>query len=136
MRFYVAAKFERYAEVRRMIDYLKRHGHECTYDWTRTDEFDWRGEPIQVDPHELPKEQLTYYAEKDIEGVLKADFFVLLADHEALNGALVEMGAALASSKAPIIYVLSHVRWNIFMEMDQVRTLSIESFVEQVKEGL
>lgn len=119
MKFYVAGRFQSYQKVRDEIDFLTSLGHEVTYDWTRSEEFDANGFPVQTDPHELPKEKLQDYITKDVQGVEEADFFVLCAD-DSLAGAWVEMGVALVSPMVQWIFVIESKRWTIFLEHPKV----------------
>lgn len=122
MKFYVAGKFSDYSFVRSIVDMLAEHGHTVTYDWTRTSEFGPDGHPVSNDPHDLSKEQLGEYAQKDVQGVQDADFLVVCADQD-LCGAWIEMGVALATKTVQKIFVIASERWTIFLELP---------FVEQV----
>lgn len=136
MKFYAAGKFQEYEKVRETIDLLVFHGHEVTYDWTRTDEFGPDGHPKQTDPHNLNKKELRGYAENDIQGVLDAEFMVIRADGP-LCGAWIEMGAAVVSPRCKRIFVVEPQRWTIFLELDKVTVLpSYDEFVRMVREGL
>lgn len=135
MKFYVAGRFQAYAKVRAMVDFLTEHGHSVTYDWTRTDEFDRYGNPVQGDPHNLQRDKLREYAQKDLQGVMDAEFFVLCGD-DSLAGAWVELGVALVSPNVERIFALEPERWTIFLEDPKVVTLNYEQFREMVLEGL
>jgi hypothetical protein len=121
MRVYVAGRFREYAKVRRMIDVLAEEGHVCTYDWTRTDEFDEHGEP-RVDPGtggaELPADAQQKYAINDLMGAMECDVLVLLA-MDPLYGALIETGVALAMAKQ-VIVIGPVLRQSIFWALPNV----------------
>lgn len=121
--FYVASAFRNYKRVREVIDQLKALGHYCTYDWTRTEEFDEHGELKQRDPHDLPEVKLADYAEADLDGVYDADFFVLIG-HEKLAGAWIEFGAALADPWCNPIFVIEPCPYSIFLHLPKVHRIS------------
>lgn len=136
MKFYVAGKFLDYVRVRKMVDFLVTYGHKPTYDWTRTDEFDASGEPINTDPHALTEEKLRWYADNDVRGVQEAEFMVILADGE-LCGAWIEMGVATVSPDLIRIFIIAPQRYTIFFNLEKVRILSsFEEFFEMVEAGL
>lgn len=120
MRIYVAGRFQSYEKVRRVIDHLKQHGHEITYDWTRTAEFGPDGHPIAANAHDLPVATLRSYARRDLHGVSTADFVVVCAD-DSLCGGWIEVGYALASPQVRRIFVIATERWSIFLELQKVR---------------
>ncbi len=98
MRVYVAARFGRKEEVRRIYDLLKEKGHEITADWTVH-------RPIK--PYGENPRMSGAYAEEDVRGVLDADVFLMIGDGGG-TGLHVELGAAIASyllRGRPKIYV-------------------------------
>ena len=130
MRFYAAGRFRRYADVRAIIDLLNHDGHQCTYDWTRTDEFDEHGDALSnlTDGGDsLPYARQRFYASKDIAGVAESDYVIVLAD-DTLLGAWIELGAAIAWEKH--IIVIAPKRHSIFFAMPTVRV--VESISEMV----
>jgi hypothetical protein len=136
MKFYVAGKFLDYERVRKMVDFLVAHGHEPSYDWTRTDEFGENGHPVNQDPHAIPEEKLRWYADNDVRGAQEAEFMVILADGD-LCGAWIEMGVALTSDNVVRIFVLTPSRYTIFLNLEKVRVLSsYEEFFNLVEAGL
>jgi len=111
MRVYVASKFSRVEEVKRIIRQLEDQGHKVTVDWTvHTCAGDY-GPALQ--------EKLVTYAKLDFEGVRAADAVIMLQD-SASRGGFCELGMALAWGKlvcvvggrfayphqAPIFYAL------------------------------
>lgn len=136
MKFYAAGKFQEYTKVRTMVDLLVFHGHEVTYDWTRTDEFGSDGHPKQTDPHNLDKRALQRYADADVQGVKDADFLVVCADGP-LCGAWIEMGVAIATERCHRIFVIAPERWTIFLELAKVTVVpTYNEFHRMVREGL
>lgn len=67
---------------------LVKLGHSMTLDWTT--------EP-SYQPYESNKQEAADFARQTITAVKSADFFVLFWD-ESLYGALIELGAFLASN--------------------------------------
>ncbi len=80
-------------------------GHEVTHDWTQTDTFLGGAEDKLAN-----KQESGIRAEKDIQGVLDCDVYVLVSGNEAVGkGMYVELGAALATHqlrKSPKVYVI------------------------------
>lgn len=94
MRIYVAGKYgpETNKRVNEVQAALVKAGHKITYDWTRDESADGGGTPSQ--------------AMKDMNGVLTADVFVLVAERMDVVycGAIAEFGMALATGVP--IYIL------------------------------
>jgi hypothetical protein len=128
MRIYVAGRFSQYERCRAVMDALTAAGHMITMDWTRTDEFGADGHPKHTEhgtaaPTTIPAERLVGHALNDIEGCRSTDLVVVLAD-EVLTGALIEIGAALASGVR--VWVCAPYRWTIFWEHPLVEVLPNE----------
>jgi hypothetical protein len=99
MRIYVAGRWTRKEEVRDVQDALRLQGHAITHDWTAAD-----------DPpaHWTDEKKAAYLGDQagaDLRGVLDADAVVILHDDTG-RGLFVEFGAALASSRRPLIVVI------------------------------
>lgn len=87
MKFYVGTKWEEAPRASDVMHELVGLGHEITHDWTK--------EVI-----ESPGA-----AEKDINGVIKADALILICEKDLpYANMLVELGAALGTGK--FVYVL------------------------------
>lgn len=136
MKFYVAGNFSDYRRVRMMIDFLRVLGHECTHDWTRTEEFNEHGDPKTPAGRGCVTRQVGHmHSENDLDGVRLANFVVILADGD-LCGAWIELGAALTSDSVDRVFVLETKRWTIFLEHDKVVEHSIKDFLILAIEGL
>lgn len=101
IKFYVAAKFARKKEVREIYRKAEKRGWTVTEDWTRHDKVEMKDIYLTI---------AEMRAHDDIEGVINADVFIMLAD-ESGPGMYVEFGAAIAYNElmpdsAPIIYIL------------------------------
>ena len=87
MKVYVATRTGRKHEARRAQDALRALGHEITQDWTL----------------ELPTRVTPEFAERksveDLDGVARADAFILIADPGG-RGMYVELGYAMAMHAA------------------------------------
>lgn len=88
LKVYVAAKFSDKERVRGVYAQLRAAGHHITAEW-----FDHK----PTTPFSENKELAEFYAQKDINGVLAADIFILLSHAEPSMGASAELGAAIAS---------------------------------------
>ncbi len=88
-KFYVAGKWSDMKLIGEYIHTLTEMGHECTHDWTA------------VEQMTRTSETLGSYAERDIEGVKKADvvIFMFTDTSYAYRGTFTELGCALALDK-------------------------------------
>lgn len=94
MRFYVASKFERKADVQRTIDALRRLGHTIIGDWTTHD--------AEREVGAARERMLTAFAKEDRYAVEHCDVFLLLHD-ERCRGGFTELGIALANRRRIIV---------------------------------
>ena len=93
MKIYVAGKWEDRLHIRVLQEALREMGHTITIDWTWHEKDD-TGFPSQ-------------YAVEDIIGASVCDIYIgVFKTRHFYRGALVEMGAALASGKR--VYILGH----------------------------
>lgn len=135
MKFYVASRFLNYRAVREMTDHLTRVGHECTHDWTRTDEFDENGDLALRDPYAISNEQKYRYAMADLLGVRAAEFVVVLGA-EGMIGAWIEFGIALENQNVERIFMIDPPRGGVFFALPKVTVLDLNTFLAMVEEGL
>jgi hypothetical protein len=100
MKVYVAMRFDRRDEARRLMDELERLGHSITRDWTTHKSIGRKGS----DP-ELSRT----YATEDLDGVLAADAMIMIPEPiPAGTGMHTELGAAICKqleSGRPRIFV-------------------------------
>jgi nucleoside 2-deoxyribosyltransferase len=89
LKFYVASSFKNIDAVRYVSERLKNKGFIHTYDWTQND----RSSSI---------EQLMEIGKKEKNGVLEADFIVVLLP--AGKGSHIELGIALGNGKRVYLY--------------------------------
>ena len=105
MKFFISGQINDIAHVRAAIHDVEAAGHEVTHDWTQTDTFLGGAEDKLAN-----KRESGVRAEKDIQGVLDCDVYVLVSDNEAVGkGMYVELGAALAAHQlrnSPKVYVI------------------------------
>lgn len=96
-KFYLAGKFTHKDTCNEKIQLLEDLGFINTWNWT------------QVEKHNVDHETMGYYAVKDIDGVVNADFLVVIIDDKdyAYRGTFTEIGAALAK-KIPIYMFTPH----------------------------
>lgn len=110
-KIYVASRLENADAVRHAQALCLEYGHELTYDWTPHFYAVQRGEKVD----------LGLVAAEDLEGVLEADALILLS-HPGIKGALVEVGAALATG-ARVVVVGDPVAAgcdNVFLHLPEV----------------
>lgn len=96
MRIYVAGRWTRKDEVRRVQAALRDAGHRITHDWTQAEE------PPEHWSEDKKREYLARQAAGDLDGVLGADVVVLLHDDTG-RGLFVELGAALIDGQRIIV---------------------------------
>lgn len=86
MKIYIATKWEELHRAREVMFQVLKAGHTITYDWTVVEGLS----PMQ--------------ATLDMNGVLDCDVFLFLAEKQLnYKGALVELGAAIATNKKVIV---------------------------------
>jgi hypothetical protein len=98
-KFYISAKWQLKDQVERIYQILREKGHEITEDWTKHE---------CIKPYDQDLEVSSGFAEKDLTGVLEADYLIHLSDTRGI-GMYVELGAALALNQLngnPEIYVV------------------------------
>lgn len=125
-KIYVAGKFEEKVRVRQVMARLVAMGYEITHDWTEEDATGLSGD-------ELAK-YLESCALADFEGVLDADC-VLVLNHQAAFGAMVEMGLALGWGK--VVYVVEpQIRDNIFYHLPATSGMRTFETLEKALDAL
>ena len=103
--FYVAGKYEDPA-VDDVMTLVHKHGHNLTLDWKELEAFK---------PYEDFAEDNSSAAEAMIDAVVEANVLILVG-YDGLYGAMVELGAALASDTEVWFYMPDvEVRYSIFM---------------------
>ncbi|HEX4662598.1 MAG TPA: hypothetical protein VH144_03200 [Candidatus Saccharimonadales bacterium] len=92
MKFFISGQIKDTEVIQNQMQQVKEAGHEITHDWTTSD--------ILLDTREAKLadvDESGIRAEKDIQGVLDCDIYVLSSDNEKVGkGMYVELGAALA----------------------------------------
>lgn len=130
MKLYTASKFANYERVRAFNDAARDAGHVITHDWTRTQEFDADGHPLQVDEAKITPELGGHHAALDLySGVATAETLVFLAEDGGYCGALIEFGAACAMS-IPIL-IVAPWRMSIFWHLPNVTIVASEGAVRE-----
>jgi hypothetical protein len=92
-KIYVAGKYSSILEVRSVMDKLKYSGFDISYDWTK------KAEENSKNPNsDRNIDSLMDDARRDIEGVLVADWtIILMTDPEYIyRGSFCELGASIA----------------------------------------
>jgi hypothetical protein len=128
MKVYVSAKFNDKERVQSVYALLKQAGHTITHEWIHNKP----SYPFSDDPAFTAQ-----CAAEDIEGVRRADVFILLSNAEPSMGASAELGAAIAlflNFKKPYIYVIGpHFDSNFcFYHPAVVRKDSVEDVLAEM----
>lgn len=128
-KVYVAAKFERQEDVRKIYDILRSKGFEISHDWTNHINLpDFR--------QNIPLGQ--QYAEEDINGILNADIFIMLPLGTTV-GANDELGTAVLGKrffgKPSQIYIIEEegVRFGPFYVQKEI---TLKKNLEEVLQAM
>ncbi|WP_130860246.1 nucleoside 2-deoxyribosyltransferase [Gracilibacillus phocaeensis] len=89
MHFYIASSFKNRKKVKELANKLKQRGYTYTYDWTQNEKAN-------------SFERLSNIGEKEREGVMNADFFIILLPGG--KGSHIELGIALGLGKRVFLY--------------------------------
>ena len=128
MKFYVASRFTNYTTVRTVVDHLTlMMNHRCTYDWTRTPQFNGLG-VLVVPESSLTQKQKADHAYADLQGALEADVIVLLCKPD-MAGSFIEVGLAL--SRGAQVYVIGGCRPTIFWALPNVTRFAVVEHLYQ-----
>lgn len=104
-KVFVSGQLDEAEKIKDAYQKLKDAGHEITHDWTESDIF-LSSPKLKM----ANRAECGLRAEKDINGVVQCDVYILFADNKkAGKGMYVELGAAIAlNSKngAPDIYMV------------------------------
>ncbi len=128
MKIYVAARFGKKEEVRKLYRLLEEYGHVITLDWTLH-------KPVK--PYEKNQETTRQYAIEDIEGVKSCDVFILLSDAGG-TGMYVELGAAVILNVMfgkPKIYIVGdHLSRSLFYYHPSVnRRKNVQQVLQEIR---
>lgn len=101
MKVFVSGQIQEKKRIREVFRVLESRGCSITHDWTRTD---------NIDDKLRARAECGLRAEKDIDGVVDCDVYLLMSDNSSVGkGMYVELGAALALrsvQRKPEIYVV------------------------------
>ncbi len=124
MKIYVAGKWEQRELINGFIRRLKALGYQITHNWTHEDDSGLEGEARE--------NYLVSCAQDDLEGVLRADV-LLVFHHPGGQGLFVEVGAALATRRIPVLVIGDDGgRTPIFYRLPQVKRM--ETWDEVLRE--
>lgn len=126
-KVYIAGRFGRQEEVRRIQELFKKKGYAIAVDWTTH-------KPIK--PYGEHQELSKQYAIEDIEAAAHSDVFVLLSD-DAGTGMYIELGAAITNYTKfgkPKIFVLGTFleRSMFYFHPSINRRRTIEEILEEI----
>lgn len=136
MKFYLAARYARYAEMNIVAQTITNSGHEVTSRWIKGEHQLMNGKPIgenveaAINNANLTSAEITHargmFASIDMEDINVADAIIAFGEprdicqrdsQAARGGRHVELGYAIALDKE--IYVI-HYRENIFMSLPRM----------------
>jgi hypothetical protein len=130
MKYYLAAWFNRQAEMRAVRDQLRTMGHEVTSRWLDVDEA--RATPRLF--HDNDSEKYAVYARRDLEDVRAADTLVCFSGPEPSIGRHIEFGYALAQYED--VYVVGERETIFHILPDVIHYKTTEEFLMHQKELL
>ncbi|MCB9798274.1 hypothetical protein H6758_00945 [Candidatus Nomurabacteria bacterium] len=101
MRIYVAGRYKKLEEIRKIYKILEEKKHTITNKWT---------EQHSIKPYQDNMDKVAQYLSEDFDGIDAADLFVLLAEYAAdARGCHIELGYALRKRQiqgSPKIFVV------------------------------
>ena len=133
MKFYIASYVRERQQTQEVQSRLRSLGHEITVDWTA-----FPGVPSHE--RNARSDDVADIAVRDLEGILKADVFILLASLPEGCAKYAELGAAIMSSVKigkPLIYVLGDapVHSVFFFHPTVKRVRSLEDVLRDVEDS-
>ncbi len=134
LKFYVAARFNRKNDIKKIRERLEALGHQLSFDWTDSE---------SVVPYKDNEAGACQEAVKDINGVRSCDVFVLLTGNDESDvgkGLFVELGVSIASYlliKKPKIYVIEPMNTKsvFFFHPAVIRLHCFEEVLHDVHRG-
>ncbi len=126
MKFYIASRFARIPDVRKITETIEGMGHDVSFDWTQHK---------SLVPYKNNSVLAKEYAIVDVKGVLDCDVFILLTDI-AGTGMYVEFGIALAlniKTGSPKIFVVgNHDNCSFYYHPNVVLKNTVEEVLEEL----
>lgn len=122
MNIYTASKFENHEVVRTFNAALRAQGHNVTWDWTITEEFDTDGSVV---PGSLTESNRRIYGYLDYAGVMAAELLIVIDGDWCLNGARWEAGMAIG--KGAKVWIVNYTNKVIFDVLPQVQIIKSTS---------
>jgi hypothetical protein len=134
MRFYIASYVGERQRTQEIQSRLRSLGHEITADWTA-----FPGIPSEE--RNTRPDDVTAIAVRDLDGIVKAEAFILLAGVPEGRAKYAELGAAIMSAVQtgkPRIYVLGKdpVHSVFFFHPTVKRMTSLDDILNDVEESL
>jgi len=99
MKIYIASRFHKKEEVKKLYKLFRDKGHKISSDWTLHK---------RIKPYKENQEMASKYAIEDVEGVKDSDIFIMISDNTG-TGLYTELGVAIASCVEfgkPKIYII------------------------------
>ncbi|MFH0805564.1 MAG: hypothetical protein V1901_01575 [Patescibacteria group bacterium] len=99
MKIYIASRFHKKEEVKKLYKLFINKGHKISSDWTLHK---------RIKPYKENQEIASQYATEDVRGVKNSDIFIMISD-EVGTGMYTELGVAIASHvefNKPKIYII------------------------------
>ena len=133
MRFYIASYVGERQRTQEIQNRLRSLGHEITVDWTA-----FPGVPS--DERNVRPDDVAAIAVRDLDGILRADVFVLLAGVPQGRAKYAELGAAIMSAVLtgkPRIYVLGDepVHSVFFFHPTVKRVITLDDMLSDIEAG-
>ncbi len=99
MKIYIASRFHKKEEVKKLYKLFRDKGYEISSDWTLHK---------RIKPYKKNQKIASQYATEDVNGVKNSDIFIMINDN-AGTGLYTELGVAIASYiefSKPKIYII------------------------------
>lgn len=132
-KVYVAARFDQKLEVVEVYDRLRSAGFVISRDWTRHACIPFKietGKKVYRSNPDLAR----IYSIEDIQGVIDADYFILLANIPNGQGKFIELGAAISLKKICYVFLPKGRKDCLFYYHPSVEIYdNIESMIQNMR---
>lgn len=131
LRVYVAGAGRDLQRVEAFVASMQLRGHVLAHDWLHH----VRAASVAgQEDKDLPDVHAARMAQGDLEGLIAADAFVLLAPGEGGSGAWTEFGFALAIFQGPVVVAGPHARRSVFTRLAAALAVTDEAALDLLDE--
>lgn len=133
MKAYLATKYDRYAEMQGVRDFLVALGHTVTSTWHDQHE---QEESAPLDQLNSEPDRVAKYARLDIDDLRAADTVISFTGQQSTGGRHVELGLAIAMDKRLIVVGPREHVFHALPQVEHYRTWrGLASYLSQLHVG-